>query len=141
MRPLLLSGLMCVPALIMLVFGGPHDAGTHRETVAVAPAQVAAVARPSPITISLPHAPLQATDLGAGELSWNGSLSAAPTPAEPTPSRPKPLRTLHAVRRSAGSVVVAQTIEQRPLTLWARVGLWLAQHEPPRAWPWGSGQG
>jgi hypothetical protein len=132
---------MCVPAVIMLAFGGPRDAATHGEMVAAAPAQVVAVARPSPITISLPRAPPQATDLGARELSWDASFTDAPTPAELTPSRPKPLRTVHAVRHPASSVVVAQTVEQRPLTLWARVGLWLAQHEPPKAWPWGSSQG
>jgi hypothetical protein len=144
MRPLLLSGLMCVPALIMLAFGGLHDAGTHPEMVTVAPAQVAALARPPLITISLPRAPLQAeprsTDLSK-ELLGNGSLTAALAPPEPAPSRPRPPRTLHAVRHSASSVVVAQTVEQRPDTLWARVGQWMAQHEPAKAWPSGGGQG
>ena len=144
MRPLLVSGLMCVPALVMLAFGWPHGVGTRPEGMAIAPAQVVTAARSSLITISLPPAALRAaprpTDPNAAELAWDVSLAAAPT-LEPTSSRPRPPRTLHAVRRPVTSVVVAQTIEQRSGTFWARIGQWLAQHEAPKAWLPGGDQG
>ena len=56
MRPLLLSGLLCVPAVVMLYFSWPHDRGGRLEDATVAPVPMAAVSAVIEITstVSLP---------------------------------------------------------------------------------------
>ena len=54
MRPLLLSGLLCVPAVVMLYFSWPHDRGGRLEDATVAPAPMSAVSQSSTLTVSLP---------------------------------------------------------------------------------------
>jgi hypothetical protein len=141
MRPLLLSGLLCVPAVVMLNFGWPHDRGGRVEDATVAPAPMAAVSQSSTLTVSLPprsqREPPQ-MDLDAWELVGTGSLTAELTPSEPALSRRKPIRALHArasALRPASPVIVAQTtFRERPDTVWARVVQWLTQHEAGKMW-------
>ena len=141
MRPLLLSGLLCVPAVVMLYFSWPHDRGGRLEDATVAPVPMAAVSQSSTLTVSLPprsqREPPQ-MDLDAWELVGAGSLTAELTPSEPALSRRKPIRTLHArasAARPASPVIVAQTtFRERPDTVWARVVQWLTQHEAGKMW-------
>jgi hypothetical protein len=144
MWPLLISGLLCVPALVALFFGWPHDGGVHVEDFAIAPVQMVTTASPSAITISLPPGWLQ-TEPPQTDLAWDDSFTTAAMPPEPIQPSPKRVRTLHArapTPRPSSSVVVAQTeFQQQPDAVWARVAHWLTRHEAPKIWSPGGGQG
>ena len=169
MRPLLLSGLLCVPALAMLTFGWPQDRPMHMGDAPAAPAAVAVAIERPVITVSLPPTkpeaePLQ-TNVDAWPVVWTGSLTAAATPPQtsfdawqfasssslegspthqdrPPPHR-KPFRVLHA--RAAlphpASPVAQTTPQERPATVLIRVVQWLTRHEAPRVWSSGGGEG
>jgi hypothetical protein len=141
MRPLLLSGLLCLPAVVMLYFGWLPERGVLVEEATVAPAPRAVVSQSSTLTVSLPPRALreqQQMDVDAWELVWAGSLTAEPTPSEPTLSRPKLVHTLHArasaPRPTSPVSVVQTTFSERPDTVWARVVQWLTQHEAGKMW-------
>jgi hypothetical protein len=143
MRPLLISGLLCVPALVTLSFGWPYDGARHLPDVTVASPRTV-----SAITISLPPGSFQAElsemDRNAWNLAWAAGLTAAQAPPEPLSTSPKKVRIARArtSARSAGPVVVAQaTFQERPVTVWARVLHWLTQHEAPQIWSTGGADG
>ena len=143
MWPLVISGLLCVPALVMLSLGWPQDAGTRMDDVTVA-TEVAPAALRSAITISLPPGRLLA-ELPQVDLVWDDSFVDAPMPPDLTPPSPKRVRILHAhapTPRPPSSVLMAQTaFQKQPDTVWARVAHWLTQHEVPKVWSPGGGEG
>jgi len=144
MRPLLISGLLCVPALVMLSFGWPYDSATQLPDVTVASPRTV-----SAITISLPpaspRAEPSATDRNAWNLAWAAGPAAAQMPPEPLTASPKKVRIARARTSAphlAGPVVVAQaTFQERPVAVWTRVLQWLTQHEAPKIWSTGGAEG
>ncbi len=139
---LFLSGLLCMPTLVLLAIAPRYASTVHLDPLIAPPAAVAG-AEARPISISLPPAPSPAptiqTEVEFGSAEY---LPAARAGHEPAPPRPKPVQAIHAksaVRRDTG---VAQTPPQPTEdTPWARLGHWFAQHEAPKVWSPGGGEG
>ncbi len=144
---LLLSGLLCVPALVLLALASLNDSSTHLPFESAAPIVAVARAEAPSITISLPPTRLLAapgqTDLDGWELASIGYLAA--TPAAREPARPHQRPMLHAraaVRRDAAQTHMAQaTLPPQQQTLLVRVGRWFAEHQAPKIWSPGGGEG
>lgn len=141
---LFLSGLLCVPALVLLVVAPLHD-GASRVEHALA-ANPAAVDRAGswPIAISLPPSQLLVASFPIEPEPWVfPSTDPVPTvimQGSPPP-RQKP-RAKAIVRRDAVPALVARaSTEQRQEAVWASLGRWLAQHEAPKTWIASSGGG
>jgi hypothetical protein len=143
---LLLSGLLCVPALVLLALERPIDPALHvvRAPVAATPAATTGGER-QPIVISLPRTPFPGSNLTALQEAANETFAVAPEASQPAPSRPKPARALHAraaAHRQPSAVVVAQPGPQEPPdNLWSRLARWFARHEAPRVWAPNGGEG
>jgi hypothetical protein len=133
---LFLSGLFCMPAVLLLAMPPAH-VRDRKMTTSVAPIPRVIIVQASPITVSLPpslflaaSAPIErdmrefvATD-----------LATTPTAHEPAPTHRKlPARVV--VHHDAGPILVAHSVPERPQeSLWAIIGRWFAQHEAPKAW-------
>jgi hypothetical protein len=143
---LLLSGLLCVPALVLLITA-PRDA--HNQHVQDAPIlPLATAAEPPIVTVSLSPALLRGEPSRTGPAEWELAFAeglAAAVPADPTPPHWKPTRVLHARRpvpRDALPLAVAPPGQPPPTeTAWARLVHWLSQHQAPRDWSAGGGEG
>jgi hypothetical protein len=154
---LFLSGLFCVPALLLLAVAAPHDRAWKVVHKIAAPSPEDAIVAPSPalarpespaITISLPPTPfLMAsvqTDLDGWEIAASEHLVIATAVYEQPPTHPKAPRVSHqrAARHDASPTVVAQATLQAPQdTFWTRLARWLVQHEAPKVWSPAAGEG
>ncbi len=146
---LFLSGLLCVPGVVLLAVTPPHDRASYVEHASFAGSAAIPHAEGPAITISLPPtrflAVSVATDLDGVEAGLIENPGAAPAVREPVPSHPKRVRVLHARKtdhHEGGAIAVGQAAPQRPReTFWARLGRWFNQHEAPRVWSPGTGEG
>ena len=126
---LFLSGLFCLPALVLLVVAPHHDDALHGE-YALPPSRSAVARAEGPlIAISLPPRQFQAASAPIELDRWafaSTDFAAAPTLREPVPSHPK-LHARAVVHRVDGP---APSIPKSPQgTLWGSIGHWFAQHE------------
>jgi hypothetical protein len=141
MGPLLVSGLFCVPAVIMLCLGWTHNSSMRAEDAIVAATPMAVASRSSPLTVSLPSLAQrepQQMDLDAWKLVWVGSLTAEPTRSEPALSHPRSVRTLHArasaARPTSPVIETPTTFSRQTDTVWTPVVQWLTRHEAGKMW-------
>jgi len=130
---LFLSGLFCVPALLLLIASAPGDGASRVRHVFAASPVTAAPA--SPITVSLPPSQFPgrsiATDL---EVASAEKSATAPAAQEQAPPHPK-LYARAVVRHDGGPTLVGRSAPKQPQeSLWASIGRWFTQHEAPKAW-------
>jgi hypothetical protein len=146
---LLLSGLLCVPALVLLIVA-PRDArNQYAMDAPFKPFPMTTVADAPVITVALSPALLQGdplrTDPDSWELALADDLAAAAVAKEPVPPPSKPTRVLRAraaVARNGREIAAAQATPLPPQdTPWARWVHWLAQHQAPKTWSPGGGEG
>jgi hypothetical protein len=133
---LFLSGLFCVPAVVLLAMPPAH-VRDRKMTASVTPIPRVIIVQASPITVSLPPSLFLAASVPIGLDRWEiaaTDVATAPTTHGSTPPHPK-LHARAVVHHDGGPILVAQSVPKRPQeSLWASIGRWFAQHEASKAW-------